>query len=220
MRSVRLLCATLMTAAALVAVGATTQPALAAGSKSLSFSRPSVIANETIQIDGTLPTAMVRTVRLQYRTGTSGAWTTRLTTQSASNGFFFFVVKNTKTRYWRYSVPGGGGHPAITGYAKRLPVVPQKVEYFAATRNCDSATKNVVTAWADFYPAREGREVDFVTPEGVVTAYQDNRGIARVTVVTSDIGVANLTATARPIDGAAAKTTPTTTVALPVCNPI
>ncbi|MEV7397404.1 hypothetical protein [Aeromicrobium sp. NPDC092404] len=219
MRSVRLICAAVMTVATLVAVGATTQSASAAG-VSLHFSRPSAIANETIQMDGTLPTAAVRTVRLQYRTGTSGSWTTRLTEKSTSNGFFFFVVKNTKTRYWRISVPAGAGQPAVVTTPKRLAVVPQKVEYFEATNECDSNTNSVVTVWADFYPARPGRRVDFATPAGPRTGFQDAKGIATVQVLTGASGLVGVQATAAADDGAAAKASVVRQLSLPQCDPV
>jgi hypothetical protein len=208
-----------MTAAAVVAVGATTESASAAGSKDLFFSQSNAMANETIEVEGVLSTPLVRTVRLQYRTGTSGSWTTRLTTKSAADGSFFFAVKNTKTRYWRYSVPAGGGKPAVVGNAKRLAVVPQKVEYFGATYDCDFNGNNIVTAWADFYPAREDRQVSFQTPEGVKFDAQDSRGIARVTIVTTDVGGQPLQATSIAYDGAAAKSSLSTMVDLPHCAP-
>lgn len=219
MRSVRLLCAAIMSVSALVAVGAATQSAQAAGPLDIYFEYPNALVKEEIDASGTLPTPKERTVRLQYRTGTSGAWTTKLTTKSASNGYFFFSTTDTKTHYWRYTVPAGGGLPAIVGNAKRLPVVTQKVEYFAVTFDCDNNGNNIVTAWADFYPARQNRAVVFTTPEGDRTDYQDSRGIARVNVVTSDQGQQSLKARAMAYNGAAEIVTPTKTVDLPHCAP-
>lgn len=217
MRSVRLLCAAIMSAAALVAVGATTQSASAAGPLDVYFDYPNAVVGEQIQVAGRIPTPKIRTVKLQYRTGTSGAWTTKLTTKSDVQGYFSFTTKDTKTHYWRYTVPAGGGLPAIVGIPKRLPVVTQKVEYFAVTHDCDNDGHSIVTAWADFFPARAGRVVSFTTPEGTKTDYQDSRGIARVTVATTDTGLRPLQATALAFQGMAAKATTTKSVDLPNC---
>ena len=208
-----------MSAAALVAVGATTQSANAAGPLDVYFDYPNAVVGEQIHVAGRIPTPKIRTVKLQYRTGTSGAWTTKLMTKSDALGYFDFSTKDTKTHYWRYTVPAGGGLPAIVGIAKRLPVVTQKVEYFGVTYDCDNNGNNIVTAWADYFPARAGRVVSFVTPEGTQTDNQDSRGIARVTVTTTDTGQRSLQATALAFKGMAAKSTPAVSVDLPHCAP-
>ncbi|KAA1397365.1 hypothetical protein [Aeromicrobium ginsengisoli] len=217
MRAVRALCAVALSAAALVAAGAATQSASAAGALDIFFQYPNAIKGEHISPSGTIPSGGVRTVKLQYRSGTTGVWTTKLTTKSAPNGYFYFQTTDTRTHYWRYVVPAGGGKPAITGTPKKLPVVSQKVEYFGVTRSCDNTGHNIVSAWADFFPARQGRPVKFSTPEGDRTVVQDGRGVAHMDVVTDGGGTVVVHGTALVFDAAPAKSTGNASVSLPIC---
>jgi len=220
MRAVRVLCAVVLSAAALVAAGAATESAQAAGPRDIFFEYNNAIKGETIHAEGAIDSVGIRTVRLQYRTGTTGSWTTKLTTKSAVDGRFSFETTDTKTHYWRYTVPAGGGKPGVIGLPKKLPVVSQKVEYFGVGYECSAAGKHLVTAWADFFPARQYRQVSFATPTGAKTGYQDPSGIARVTV-TLEPGEssASMKATASAADGAPAISSVLRTIALPPCSP-
>lgn len=184
MRSVRLLAASILAGTGLVAIGATSQSANAAGSLNLNVAYTSVIKLEVITATGTLPTANARPIKLQYRNKTSDPWQTLKVSESVSDGYFYFTFTTGKTRYFRYYAPAFGGQPSIKGNSRKLTVVAQKIQFFAVSAYCDGNGHNLVTMMADFYPARPGRAVRFTTPLGERYSGQDSNGIASVVVNT------------------------------------
>ena len=182
MKPVRLLCAAILALTGLVVVGLTTEAANAASSRDLNVTYTKVIKNEKFSAYGRLGTHDSRTVRLQYRNHTDESWKTLMSQKSSSLGYFEFTPSTSRTRYFRYYVPAGGGHPPINGYAKKVTVVSQSVTFFAVTPSfqCSNVNQENVTMFAHFYPARPYRSVHFTTNVGSIQTYQDAKGNAVV----------------------------------------
>jgi hypothetical protein len=183
MNPVRLLCAAILALTGLVAVGLTTETANAASSKDLNVTYTKVIKNEKFSAYGRLATHNIRTVKLQYRDDVDDAWKTLSTQKSSSLGYFEFSPSTSRTRYFRYYVPAGGGDPKISGNSRKITVVSQKVTFFAVTPSfqCSNVNQENVTMFAHFYPVRPYRSVHFTTNVGTLQAYQDAKGNAAVT---------------------------------------
>jgi hypothetical protein len=209
MRTIRLLSTTLLAVTGLIAVGATTQSANAAGSKSLSIAHTLVVKGEQTSVFGTVTSGDARTVKLQYRNQDSGSWTTKTTTTSQGDGDFELPISTSRTRYWRYYAPSGAGHSAIYGNSLKVKVVEQKVQLFVVSFDnpCINLT-NDVTVVADFYPARQGRNVAFATNKGLKSDEQDENGVAVIHYDASG-GVANFDMKAAAVEyhGIPVKTT-------------
>jgi len=182
MRSIRLLGAAILSSAALISVGVTTEAANAASSRDLNVSYSKVIKYEKFSAYGRVSTHNIRTVKLQYRNHTDDPWTTKSTQKSSSLGYFEFTLTTSRTRYYRFYVPAGGGASAIYGYSEKVTVVPQSVTFFAVTPSfqCSNVNQENVTMFAHFYPARPYRSVHFSTNVGSLQAYQDAKGNAAV----------------------------------------
>lgn len=221
MRSVRLLAASILAGTGLVAVGATTESANAAGSLNLNVPYSSVVKLERIDATGTLPTATARPIKLQYRNRTTDPWLTLKVSESASDGAFYFFFNTGRTRYFRYYAPASGGKPSIKGNQRKITVVPQKVQFFAVSAYCSGNGDNLVTYMADFYPSRPGRAVKFKTALGDRYDDQDGNGVASVVVDTNSdpIPSASSFAVASAHRGIPALTTPTYSYQVTSCAP-
>lgn len=217
MRSLRLLAAALLGVTTLVAAGATTQSA-SANSLVLTASRTAVMKYEEFILSGKLLTPKVRTVKLQYKSGDK--WLDKLTTTSEADGTFGFQTYTGATRTYRYYAPKSGTSPAIYGLSRKVSLLAQKAEYFAATAHCNGSGNAVVTILVDFYPARPGRSVSFATADGTKWSYEDARGIAAVSYVTGAEGATQMaTATAGAFDQVVSFTTAASSYLVPNCFP-
>lgn len=227
MRTTRLLSATLLTAATLAAVGATTGTAHAAGSTNLTVQYGGkVLKNEQFDVSGQLTRALERQVKLQYRSGDS--WKTKATTTSNadSGSFFFSNVTTSKTRTYRYYAPATEGAKKVVGTARKVSVVSQKVTKFAVSdaSQCryvfDDSAFAPMTIFAQFYPARPGRGVTVVTEKyGTLNGFQDRAGIEAFTISPGTTKQSS-TFQARTVaaNGAAAKYSSTLTSNLTSCQ--
>lgn len=173
MRSVRLLTAALLSVVGLVAVGATTQSA-SANSLVMTSTYSSVMKYENFTLSGKVLTPKVRTIKLQYKSGTK--WVDKMSKTTFGDGSFYFNTFTGATRYYRYYAPKSGTSAAIVGNTKKITLVAQKVTayitpnpvvYYCST-NYVGTVNMVITA----YPARAGRGVTFMTPNGV----EENEG--------------------------------------------
>jgi hypothetical protein len=209
MRLVRLLSATLLALAGLVAVGATTESAQAAGSKDLSIPYDGkVIKNESIYAEGQLPTSDDRPVKLQYRSSSKGAWKTYKADSSYLGGYFEFQLNTSKTRYWRYYAPKSGALAKIVGNSRKVTVVSQKVQSITVhnARQCRS-TPQPITVVVDFYPSRNGRYVTFTYNGDQTQNSEDFDGVSAFTFTPPNDGAGgsfSIKATADALYGAAA----------------
>jgi len=220
MRSIRLLGAAILSSAALIAVGVTTEAANAASSRDLNVSYSKVIKYEKFSAFGTLSTHKIRTVKLQYRNHTDDSWTTKSTQQSSLSGNFEFALTTSRSRYYRFYAPPSGGDPAISGYSRKVTVVAQSVTFFAVTPSfqCSNDAGNI-TMFAHFYPARPYRSVHFATFGVSRQAYQDGKGNAAVNFYpgTADYSFPAV-ATTDPANGAPAKSSAPFTYSQSFCN--
>ncbi|MCW2751767.1 MAG: hypothetical protein JWR83_2877 [Aeromicrobium sp.] len=219
MRTVRLLIAAIMAVTGLVAVGATTEAANAS-SKDLVVNHVRVMKNEALDAYGRLGTHLVRRVWLQYRYHTDDAWKTLSATSSDVNGNYnFYSAYSSTTRYYRYYAPASAGHPSITGNAKKISVVAQKVNLFFITPSTQcQGSSGSVTAVASFYPARSGRIVTFTSNTGTKFGYEDSMGNVAVTFSPGSAAFSFASvATATPFQGASPKNSSVFTYGIAPC---
>ncbi|MDR7087739.1 hypothetical protein J2X11_002578 [Aeromicrobium panaciterrae] len=215
MRALRLLGVAILAISGFVVVGSTTGGAGAADSSKYLTAQfhAKVMANEEFTLAGNVKTHFERLVRLQYKSGDTWKTIRTVTEAADGDGFEFTLVTTSKTRYYRYYAPsttGSGGESGakIVGYAKKVTVVSQKATYFGLTpsQQCTDDIHNV-TLYAQFYPARPGRQVVVETHTGPKFGPQDRRGSVAITFNpgTSIISEYNLQAKAQPLAGASAK---------------
>lgn len=221
MKSVRLITATLLATAGLVAVG-TTQATAATGSTSLTVQYGAkVIKNEQFDVSGQLKTRYERQVKLQYKKGSAWKSLTSATASSTTGRFTFKDVTTSATRTYRFYAPASEGNgdesgKKIVGKAKKVTVVSQKgsgyVNPYPATYfdlGGSSHFNDTVYAVLSFSPARPGRAVSFTTPNGApASGVQDSRGNVVIPFTLSKTeGSYPFTAKAAAKAGAAAKST-------------
>jgi hypothetical protein len=172
--------ATILATTGLIAVGVTTEAANAS-SKDLTATYTHVMKSEHFALYGSMSTHVTRAVKLQYRNHNSGAWTTKYSDTTASNGSFYFDLTTTKTRYWRYYAPATNTLASIKGNSLKVSLVSQKVVSIQVTRKTQchvgnpSATKDVTFEYR-FYPARVGRIVSFGSSHITTQDEEDNTG--------------------------------------------
>ena len=221
MKPVRMLCAAVLALTGVAAVGLTTEAANAASSKDLSVTYTKVIKNEKFSAYGRIATHNSRTVKLQYRDHTDDSWKTLESQKSSGLGYFEFTPSTSRTRYFRYYVPAGGGDPKISGYSRKITVVAQKVTFFAVTPSfqCSNVNQVDVTMFAHFYPVRPYRSVHFTTNVGNKDTYEDAKGNAAVTFYPgSSTFTFDGKATANQENSAAAKTSAPFTYTQKYCD--
>lgn len=213
MRSVRLLTAALLSVVGLVAVGATTQSA-SANSLVMTSTYSSVMKYENFTLSGKVLTPKVRTIKLQYKSGTK--WVDKMSKTTFGDGSFYFNTFTGATRYYRYYAPKSGTSAAIVGNTKKITLVTQKVTAYhtpnPVTYYCDDTTFNgTVNAVVTVTPARAGRVVRFATPNGVTrTGETDAHGHVVVPfTLTKSIGIYKTAVTADAYNGASAQSTVT-----------
>ncbi|RYJ05842.1 MAG: hypothetical protein EON52_09460 [Actinomycetales bacterium] len=217
MKSPRILLVTALAVAGLSTTLLVAPAAQAAGSTHLTLTYTKAMKNELNNARGTLTTPVERTVKLQYRSGTT--WKTLKSTTSASDGTFQFAFRLQGTKALRFHAPKYPSHAAITGIVRTVTIVTQTGKLLVTPDSQCTFFATDRTAVASFTPARPGRKVTFQTNAGSIVGYQDGRGNVAVTIPAgSSVFSYKAYAIAAERNGAAAKTSNGYTYATTSCT--
>lgn len=178
MRTIRLLAATVLAGALLVAVNASSEagPGDSPGSKNLRTPYTSVMKNEYYQLYGQVPsTADERPVALQYKSGST--WKTRTTARSDVEGYFGFTVRSTRATTWRFRAASTSSEPAVVGYSKKITVVPQTATAVVVPSEvCVGPAGATIQVFARFVAPRKGRDARLDSAGDTFDGETDARG--------------------------------------------